>query len=675
MKLNNKFSTYLMVILLSVCGLSLNSCDDFLEREPLDVVTPELFLNSENDLASFPMGYYNIFATHGGWSTGIGRFDDNTDNQATSNASYGLYVPGNWKVPAGGSFGFNNIRDFNWFFERVLPKWKAGSLKGSETNIKHYIGEVYMLRAMENFKFLQRYGDFPIIRSTIKDVHEDLVEAAKRAPRNLFARHIISDLDSAILLMQDDVHNNVRLTRNAALLAKSRVALFEGSFLTYHKGTPRVPGAAGWPGANMSYNSNFNINLDAEIDFFLTQAMEASREVADGIELTPNSHQTNPTITASGEIIPNGWNSYFEMFGARDMGKYPEILFWRDYDLDLNITHGVSIYIDRGANTGLTRGFVDGFLMKNGLPIYASGSGYHGDLTIMDSKTDRDDRLQLFLAGEDDVRKSISKKGSSKKDSVATFGYPTIIDLQEVRDITGYRSRKFLNYSLDEAPGSSLTCSAGSPVFRASEAYLNYIEACYIKNGSIDATADKYWKAIRERAGVDVNYNATIAATDLAQENDWGAYSGGEFVDATLFNIRRERRNEFVSEGMRMADLKRWRAMDQVKDYVVEGFNLWSAAFDADKYKDEDGNVLLVSDGSSTANVSAKTLSNYLRPYQKISQNNQIYNGYTWSKANYLSPIPFRQLQLASPDQISTESSNLYQNPYWPSEANASALE
>ena len=37
--------------------------------------------------------------------------------------------------------------------------------------------------------------------------------------------------------------------------------------------------------------------------------------------------------------------------------------------------------------------------------------------------------------------------------------------------------------------------------------------------------------------------------------------------------IRRERRVELVSEGFRMADLKRWRALDQVKDVHVQGFN------------------------------------------------------------------------------------------------------
>jgi hypothetical protein len=84
---------------------------------------------------------------------------------------------------------------------------------------------------------------------------------------------------------------------------------------------------------------------------------------------------------------------------------------------------------------------------------------------------------------------------------------------------------------------------------------------------------------------------------------------------------------------------------------------------------------LLISDGSSKGNVSAKSLGNHLRPYQKVIANNQVYNGYNWSKANYLSPIPYREMQLASPDQVNVENSNLYQNPYWPTEPGGSALE
>lgn len=52
-----------------------------------------------------------------------------------------------------------------------------------------------------------------------------------------------------------------------------------------------------------------------------------------------------------------------------------------------------------------------------------------------------------------------------------------------------------------------------------------------------------------------------------------GSYSAGQQINTTLYNIRRERRVELVSEGFRMADLKRWRALDQVKDVHVQGFN------------------------------------------------------------------------------------------------------
>src|SRR3546814_17617415 len=61
-------------------------------------------------------------------------------------------------------------------------------------------------------------------------------------------------------------------------------------------------------------------------------------------------------------------------------------------------------------------------------------------------------------------------------------------------------------------------------------------------------------------------------------KNDLAAYSGGNLLsDKTLYNIRRERRCEFMAEGLRYMDLKRWRTLDQLqaKPYIVEGFTLW----------------------------------------------------------------------------------------------------
>lgn len=644
---------------------ALNSCNDFLDREPLDSVTPQAYLNNENDLAAYTVNAYN-FSTHSGWGLGTLTGDNHTDNMCTTNPSYSLWVPKNRRVPNNSDdYSFSRIRNCNYFLEQVKPRMEANAITGNVENINHYVGEMYFLRAWEYFQKLKIYGDFPILTSTLIDDKELLVATSQRRPRNEVARFIINNLDSAIVLLKEDFKNKNRLTRNAAYLLKSRVALYEASWETYHRNTPFVPGGPGWPGANAAYNQGFSINLDAEIDYFLDQAMSASKHVADQITLTPNTHVMNPVSNSH-----DGWNSYFDMFSAVDMGTYPEVLFWRAYDRGLNITHGVSVYARGGGNNGLTKGYVDTYLMKSGLPIYADPN-YKGDRTIDLQKEGRDERLQLFMFGNSDRLTMVS--------DTSVYGAPTILGLVEVRDVTGYRIRKCYNYDPAQAPSSGLECTYGSIVFRAVEAYLNYMEACYMKNNSLDATAQSYWRAIRERAGVDPDYNKTIAATDLTRENDWATYSAGSLVDPTLYNIRRERRSELIGESFRMDDLKRWRALDQVQNYIPEGFNLWDEAYQMEAYQG-DGESLLIEPGTDRSpNVSSRRDSKYLLPYRIIENNNQVYNGYTWSKANYLTPLPAYEILLTANasegGDIDLGSSPLYQNPYWPLVANEAATE
>ncbi|MGL5729633.1 MAG: RagB/SusD family nutrient uptake outer membrane protein, partial [Bacteroidales bacterium] len=250
------------------------SCNDFLDRSPLDEVTPQQYFNTESDLAAYAINRYN-FSTHSGFNLGVFALDNNTDNQANVDGSNSRWVPGEWRVgQSGGSWSFGNIRAANYFFEQVNPKVKAGKISGTPTNINHYVGEMYFIRAWEYFQKLQDLGDFPILKRTLPDDHAVLTEASKRRPRNEVARFILQDLDSAILLMNNkpDPKNlkspKNRLTKNAALLLKSRVALYEGSWLKYHKGTAFVPGGPGWPGAKMDYLKDFTIDIDSEINFF-----------------------------------------------------------------------------------------------------------------------------------------------------------------------------------------------------------------------------------------------------------------------------------------------------------------------------------------------------------------------------------------------------------------------
>lgn len=644
---------YFKPIILSIALASLlPSCNDFLDREPLSDITPEVFFNNEGDLAAYTISRYS-FPTNAGYNAGTFTSDNGTDNQAGPSASV-VWAPGLWKVETtGGVWSFGQIRQLNYFLNTVEPKVAEGKVAGNATNIQHYIGEAYFLRAYEYFNKLSSLGDFPIITETLNDDAEVLKEASKRRPRNEVARFILEDLDKAIsMLKSGPVANKNRISKEVALLFKSRVALFEGTWEKYHQGTAFVPGGPGWPGAQKDYLSNYNVNLNTEINFFLSQAMEAAKAVADATPLTANDHA---------KIYDKNvfTNSYFEMFSDFSMAGYSEVLLWRDYDAGIGVVHRTQKYLGiGGASTGYTRSLVQSFLMKNGLPIYASGSGYQGDTTLSEVRQDRDERLQLFLAvpGDD--------LSADPSDTLHLVKTPNILDIPEQRAVTGYMVKKGVGGNA-KYYSSSFDSENGSLVFRATEAYLNYIEAAYVKNGSLDGTATSYWGALRQRAGLPANFNMTISATDLSQERDWAKYSHGQLIDKTLYNIRRERRNELIAEGFRYNDLRRWRALDQVKNYQIEGFNLWEQMYN--NYTDGSGASMLRAEPTANPNVSPKTNSTYLRPYQIVSSNNEFYNGYKFTAAHYLYPIAFHHFLLTSDGNVNN--SVIYQNPGWPIEA------
>jgi hypothetical protein len=660
MKMIIKYSTRLIVGLVTIIWIT--ACNNFLDMKPLSTVTPNDYLWGESDLAAYTIAHYN-FPTHYGWGPGTFGIDNNTDNQATSNFS-NIWVPGEWRVSqSGGSWDFLQIRENNYFIETVVPRWKANKINGDAGNVAHYIGEAYFLRAYEYFNKVQALGDFPIIKKTFTDNEALLTAASQRRPRNEVARFILADLDSAILLLRSTPPGSKnRISKNAALLFKSRVALHEATWLTYHKGTAQVPGGTGWPGTGKI--QGYSINIDNEIDFFLTQAMDASSAVADNVPLVNNTKD-------------NGYNSsqnpYAAMFADIDMNKYSEVLLWRAYDTKFGISHNVNAYLNpNGANTGYTKGLVDNFVMANGLPIYASGSGYMGDDSTQLVKKGRDNRLQLFMKTPGDLLYTDSNNpdGTPKLE-----GYPDIIRIQEERYVTGYAVKKGFSYLVAQSIGNQ--GSIGSIIFRATEAYLNYIEASYLKNKSVNSKADLYWKAIRARAGIDPDYNITINATDMTKEakNDWAAYSAGHLlVDKTLYNIRRERRCELIAEGMRMFDLKRWRALDQLNanPYIIEGFKLWGPM--AKWYNNADGTSKLIEAGTAgqTANVSKKSESLYLRPYRvNMTANNLVKDGYKWISAHYLEPIAIQNFIITATDKSDLTTSVIYQNPGWSLTANS----
>lgn len=666
MKLKNIFLNTMVL----VGGLlATSSCNDFLDMKPLDQVTPGEYFSTADQVGAYCISQYNgLFSTHSGFGAGTVNNDKNTDNMVAGGYSSAYFEKGQWRVPNTGGWDFSLIRYCNYFFETVIPKYEAGLITGGDDVIRHYIGEMYFIRAWVYYSKLKTFGDFPIVTKVLPDVKDELVAHSARRPRNEVARYIISQLDSAAMYMQEDISGNkTRLTRDCALLVKSRVALYEATFEKYHRGTGRVPGDANWPGKKVY--PNYSTDIDQEINWFLDQAMAAAEQVADKIQLTENTGLTNPT----GPTAITNWNPYFEMFAAEDMSVYPEVLFWKDYLIsgDVAISHGTPAYIYSGGNNGMLKSFVDCFVMEDGLPYYKSND-YKGDKRIMDVKANRDLRLQLFLFGEDDMLPSKNTEDGTFK----AFAQPNVISTEaQTIDQTGYRIRKCLTYDKNQIVSGQSSSTTGCIIFRAVEAYLNYLEAYYVKNGKVDGKAAQYWKAVRTRAGINPDYTNSINNTDLAQETDLAAHPGGYEVDATLYNIRRERRCEFIGEGMRWDDLIRWRAWDALltTKFIPEGYNFWDEAY---KTYELPGGTDEINDdpNSPTANMSSRLVSKYVRPFAKVKANNAVYDGFTWAKANYLSPIAVNEIKLASPDN-SVDNSVIYQNPYWPTEIDGTAIE
>lgn len=644
---------------LAVVGLA--SCNDYLKQEPPSDLTPENFYTTEDQVQAVANRFYqDIMPGHGGWNYGTYTDDNNTDNQM-SRSPDNKFGTGLWRVSNTNSdWDWDDIRNVNYQLNQILAKFNNNEISGSQNNLKQYIGELYFFRAYAYFVLLQRFGDLPILTEALPDEESVLVAADSRQPCNEVARFIINNLDTALTYMPESGFAKTRITPDAVNLFKSRVALYEGSWLTNFAGTPFVPNGTGWPGAakNSSYQYPTG-SIDAEAQYFFQTAASAAEIVAE---------KYKGNLSVNNGIVPTNDhedNPYLDIWGNTDATDIPDVILWRQYSKSLGVQNDIEVAVEKGnIGTGFTRSLIESYLMADGKPIYASQYEYC-DTGVSKVRENRDPRLAVLLKAPGDINCFKNTTDESGTHWTRVEPVPAITNTNsEDGYITGYAIRKGMTFD------RALTANGGSYnsciIFRASEALLNYIEAEYMLTHNLSGKVLEYWQDIRRAAGFTgdaVNPQTTIDATDMSKETlDWGAYTGGQVLtDKTLYNIRRERRSELIAESLRGMDLQRWRSYDQLVNtpFHTEGIHLWNTPME--NWYDN-----MVSDGSGSANVSSPSLSEYLRPHEVVQANNSFFNGLTWHMAHYLEPLPLRQFLLTASDHATISESPLYQNPYWP---------
>ena len=126
---------YLSTLLLGA-SLGLTACNDYLDVEPQSDITPSAFFYTADDLAAYTINLYNStfdYISPGSYGISIFGWDNDTDNQAGVNASATRWVPGQWKVGTNNYWTKDNwaeVRNVNYFFDQVLPKYEAGQILG-----------------------------------------------------------------------------------------------------------------------------------------------------------------------------------------------------------------------------------------------------------------------------------------------------------------------------------------------------------------------------------------------------------------------------------------------------------------------------------------------------------------------------------------------------------------
>lgn len=522
-----KYSKILTIIFLLAI---FNACnEEYLERFPLDEISTMDYWKTPGDLELYMNQFYPVaFNEDRGMDLGtIFKAERASDN--VIHVSADVRLMGTRVVPGSGGWNYTTIRDINYFLEHYQ------TVEEDFEKYKQYVGEAHFFRAFFYFNLVKEYGDVPLIDKVLNQVSEELYLPA--TSRNQVIDFIIKDLDKAIEYLPTGIFSEKkRLNTATALLFKSRVCLYEGTWEKYHSGDP------------------FGVDNPAP-EKYLNLAVQSSQEVI------------NSGLYRLYSIGKPKLNYFF--FGNVNHGTNAEVIFWKQYDFK-NLGYGNAYQYElgkgQGGGMGLTKNLVNSYLCTDGRPIYLSDGNlnplYKGDGNLLDEAANRDPRLTttMFTPGF-----PIEISGSD----TLKFVRPAIELNNQLKCSSGYQICKRLNWDPAHHTSGASTNDGwtGVIIFRYAEALLNYAEAKAELGTITQNDINISIKLLRDRVGMP-----NLVISEIQTDPKWQFPQ----LSPVINEIRRERRVELVLEGFRWDDIARWAAADEVvvgKRYIGAKFN------------------------------------------------------------------------------------------------------
>lgn len=224
-------------ILISLCAMALaagfTSCDDFLDKQPLDKVSSTTFWQTTKDAdkaltavyASFRNGTYSAVPA-GGPCTELECLSDN----AVTRGSHSPIQQGGINASTGGilndmwTHSYEGIAAANYFldnFDRVRDLY-------TEAEFNKLKAEVLFVRTFFYNELVVHYGDIPLMLSAAKV--GDGYDKKPRTPRAQVIEQLIEDIDFAITWLPDIAYTNGHAVKGSAVVLKCRILLNDQRF-------------------------------------------------------------------------------------------------------------------------------------------------------------------------------------------------------------------------------------------------------------------------------------------------------------------------------------------------------------------------------------------------------------------------------------------------------------
>ena len=490
--------------------LTLTSCEDFLDRQPIEKIGTDVYFKDEASLEKYTNGFIHYYLPS---ATDLTFGDGNSDIVQVINTSSYLFQP-TWNPSLQGGWT-SSTWNFNYYINTFLERMHEA--KGvSEEAFAHYEGMARFWRAWNYFELIKTFGGVPWYDYVIKST--DLEALYKpRDSREYVMDKILEDLNFACdhCFASKEWVDNTKINKWIALGIKSRICLFEGTYRKYHKVDPSTGKA--W---NPEYNKN---------DKWLREAVDACEKLMEGGVYS---------LVNSPAAVESQYRSLF----TSDEVKKQEVIWAREYSKEKNIMHNITWYYTSGSmgqGWSLDADFVYTYLNRDGSRFTADSE--FKTKTYNEIFANRDCRLSQSVISPD-YRKLV---GGTSKLYAPDFSV----------SYSGYQVIKF-NIDDDSFEASGI-CTNSLPILRYAEILLNYAEAKAELGEFDDAIWNKTIKPLRERSGVNGNRPSQIDT--YLQDYYYTAEDGNAKIgDKDILEIRRERAIELLLEGRRYDDLMRW---------------------------------------------------------------------------------------------------------------------